>query len=347
MKQLKKELRNNEGRIDLVPESLDDLWHLKHIIEPADLVTAVTPRRVESATDKIRPEKVERKPVRLSIRVEEVEFHRFSNWLRAHGVIEEGMDTGSHHTVNIEPGLKISISKSWKKDQLDRIKEAVKASDMPSVIIATIEEGACVVGVLRQYGVEELFGIKQSGSKEEGTRKVFFQELLEALKSPAERVQFIILAGPGFAKDDFLSFVRESASEIADKIVIETTTSIGSSGFQEVLRRGAVERVTQELNIAKEARLIEELMAEISKDGPAAYGYDEVNSALQYGAIKTLMVADETLRSMRDEDVDIDALMDGVEQKQGDITVFSSEFEPGQRLLSLGGIAALLRFPIK
>jgi protein pelota len=35
-----------------------------------------------------------------------------------------------------------------------------------------------------------------------------------------------------------------------------------------------------------------------------------------------------------------------VEQAQGKVVVFSTEFEPGKKLDSLGGIAALLRFKV-
>jgi len=38
--------------------------------------------------------------------------------------------------------------------------------------------------------------------------------------------------------------------------------------------------------------------------------------------------------------------MRGVEKRQAAITVVSTEHEAGFKLLSLGGIAALLRFPI-
>ncbi|TAN44606.1 MAG: mRNA surveillance protein Pelota, partial [Candidatus Methanoperedens sp.] len=82
MKVLKKELRFDEGEMSLITESLDDLWHLKYILEPNDLVYAFTKRRIEGATDKLRPEKADKKTVRLGINVEKVEFHKFSNRLR-------------------------------------------------------------------------------------------------------------------------------------------------------------------------------------------------------------------------------------------------------------------------
>jgi protein pelota len=78
MKIQKKQLKLNVGEISLVVESLDDLWHLKYILEPEDIVYSFTKRRVEGATDKLRPEKAEKRTVRLGIQVENVEFHKFA-----------------------------------------------------------------------------------------------------------------------------------------------------------------------------------------------------------------------------------------------------------------------------
>ncbi|HUL62169.1 MAG TPA: mRNA surveillance protein Pelota, partial [Methanocella sp.] len=73
MKVNKEELRGDFGEISLTPESLDDLWHLKYIVEPGDTVFSVTFRAVDSVSDKIRPDKVEKKPIRLGVKVESVE----------------------------------------------------------------------------------------------------------------------------------------------------------------------------------------------------------------------------------------------------------------------------------
>ena len=39
------ELRDNTGEIRLLPESIDDLWHLQHLIAPGDMVFATTFRK--------------------------------------------------------------------------------------------------------------------------------------------------------------------------------------------------------------------------------------------------------------------------------------------------------------
>lgn len=344
MKILKKELRFNRGEISIVAESLDDLWHLKYILEPGDLVYAYTKRRIEGATDKLRPDKAEKKTVRLGIKVEKVEFHRFSNRLRVHGIIAEGMDVGAYHTLNIEESTNLSIIKKWKSDQIERLREAEIAARHPKVIIATIEEGEASIGVVRQFGVEESSCIRQSLGKGEGNRRnEFFSELASQLRWAAGKVEAVILAGPGFTKEDFLEFLKAREPGLVKKIVLEDTSSIGVSGFQEVLRRGAVDRIVQESRIGREAKLIEELMKEISMEGKASYGMNEVRNAQSLGAIETLLITDELLRMEREEKA-IDDFLKEVERTQGKIVVFSTEFEPGKKLESLGGIAALLRF---
>ncbi len=346
MRLLKKALIKGEGEVKLLPESIDDLWHLKHLIEKGDLVYALTFRKVESATDKLRPEQKERRPMRLGVRVESVEFHRFANRLRVSGTIESGQDVGSHHTLSIEPMRDVSIVKKWRADQLERINKAIEESNRPEIAILTIESGEAHIGVLRQYGVEEVSSITQEGGKlEEASQPTFFAEVYEQLLHTG--AHNYVIAGPGFIKDDFVRYASQRDKEFEDRCVIENTTSVGISGFQEALRRGAVDRLVKDAHLVTEARLIEALMKEIAADGKAAYGMDEVKRAEEWGAVETLLIADDTLRQERERDTDIDALLTRVNNAQGRVVVFSTEFEPGKRLEKLGGIAALLRFRLE
>ncbi len=348
------------GEVSLIPESLDDLWHLKHIIEPEDLVYSLTYRRLEEITDKVRPDKTEKKHIRLGIRVESVEFHKFSHRLRIKGVIEQGVDTelGSYHTFNIEPNTKLSIIKTWKEHQLKRIREAAKAVVSSPVIVLTIEEGEAVAGVVRQYGVDELFSLRQgSGKGMDGgdtTKKEFFHKVIEQLKNSFRTIdaEAIIIAGPGFVKNDFLSVLKEKDPELTKRTRMEQTSSIGVSGFMEVLKRGAVNRLREEERLTREVKLLDKLMEEISQenDGKAVYGKEEVLKALQCGAIETLLVSDDKLMVLKTDEEEgreqIEAILEAVERARGKVVVFSTEFEPGKRLKGLGGIAAILRFNI-
>lgn len=344
MRVLKKNLRGDEGEIALLPESLDDLWHLQHLVERGDLVFALSHRKVPAIADKARPEKMERKTVRLGIKVEDIEFHMYSNWLRLHGVIKSGIDVGSYHTLNIEVGTDLSILKyHWRPDLLQRIEDAVAESNRPRVVLALVEEGEATIGVLRQFGVQMAAELRAGSGKGDGEdhRSVFFRDVAHAMDLAAGENAMVILAGPGFAKEDLKKVIDYSYPELAKRITMDDATSIGRSGFQEVLRRGAVKTVLETSRIAQEAKLIEDLFREIATDGKAAYGQKEVQTAVNYGAVEHLLVLDELARRGRMDDI-----MREVTNARGKVVIFSSEFEPGERLQSLGGVAALLRFKI-
>ncbi len=346
MRVTNRNLRGREGEISVTAETLDDLWHLKYIIETGDLVFALTKRKADAASDKLRPEKIEKKNVRLGLRVDGLEFHRFSNRLRVHGVIEHGMDIGQHHTFNVEEGTNLSIIKTWKKDQLERIDEAEASSKRPKVVLVAVEEGDADIGLVRHYGIEMYSHISQSSGKGDvSLRDVFFHEIVDQLVNAASASEAIVVSGPGFTKEDFMKYLQAKQPELASRALVEDTSSIGMSGFQEVLRRGAVDRITEESRIARESVLMEELLREIATSGKVAYGIDEVMVAQDYGSISTLLIADEFMREEREKGR-IDSFLQSVEHSQGRIVIFSTIFEPGHKLLALGGIAALLRFKI-
>lgn len=353
MKVLKKFLKGREGEISLMIDSLEDLWHLKYIIDPNDVVFALTKRKPEGASDKIRPEKLEKVTVRLGLRVESTEFHKFSNRLRIQGVIISGMDVGSYHTFNIEEGTNLSISKKeWKNDQLERIKEAEEASSRPSVIMVGVEERDADIGLVRHYGIELYSHINHSSGKRVGSlRESFFKEIADQLAFVYNENASVIVCGPGFTKDDFLIELKRLYPEIASNTGVEDSSMIGISGFMEVLRKGSVDKIMKESRISREAEYMDLLFKEIAVDGKATYGLKEVKNAIDYGSVDVLLVADEKIRTEREESANenienapIEQMMKDVNLTQGKVVVLSTEFEPGARLESLGGIAALLRF---
>jgi protein pelota len=309
------DLKGNYGEIRFLPESIDDLWHLQHLIAPGDLVFATTLRSVTAATDKIRPEKVEKRPVRLGVRVGHAEFSVHAVRLRISGVIEHGVDAGSHHTFNVDTGYEISVIRAWKQVDFDRIDRAVKASVYGVIHILTIEEGEA-----------ELF------------RQAFFEQVLGSLH---EITGPVIIAGPGFVKDDFVKFAKNKDSAIAARAVVAETRRIGRGAVQEVIGLGALEKLIGDLQLAREVKLVDEILLRISQDGPVAYGMQEVADAIGYGAAEQLVITDSLLR-----DGAVMKLVETAEAMRSKITVLSSSFEPGERLDALGGIAALLRYKI-
>ncbi|MFW6384868.1 MAG: mRNA surveillance protein pelota [Halodesulfurarchaeum sp.] len=340
--------------ITLVPESLDDLWHLTYVIEPGDLVAGDTHRRIQRNEENLRDTGGEREHLHVTLSVDEVEFHKFANRLRVSGVIEKCSredQLGFHHTLNLEERKEITVTKHWKADQLDRLQEAVEATDQPDVAIATVEEGEAYIHTVAQYGVDEYASFRNTTGKGEYARGR--EELFADLKKALDHLEVdaIILAGPGFTKQDALKYIQDADPELAERISVVDTSAAGGRGVHEVLKRGAVDEVQKETRIAEESAQIDELMKRIAEDGAAAYGIDAVAQAADYGAVETLLILDERLRQERagdgDWDVDANEIVETVEQQGGDITVFSHDFDPGLQLRNLGGVAALLRYRIE
>lgn len=347
-----------EGKIKVKVETLDDLWHLYHVIEEGDIVYAKTFRKQSQRSDSLRPEKVQTIPVFLGIKVEKVNFHKFANALRITGPIvsssREEVPIGKYHTLAIEENNIITIQKEkWKRHHIERLEEAVKASQRARVMITVIDEGEADIAVVREYGVEHIANIthnlggKRYNADRESEEKKFFHDLAKTMLEimERERVDKAIVAGPGFTKENFYKFLSENYPDLAKKVVIEDTSVTGSTGIYEVIRRGTVDKVYHENRVAKEVQLVEKVIAEISRGKLVAYGLKEVEEAANYGAIETLLVIDELMKGEYKDK--IEQIMEFVRGTRGEVLIVSSEHEGGEKLKALGGIAALLRYRIK
>ena len=337
------------GEIVLIPENLDDIWHLYNIIEKGDLVKAVTFRTDEQKADKIRSKKPEKKRMILGIRVTEVKFHEFSDRLRIHGKIEEGpQNLGSFHTLNIEADEmeKLSIVKEqWQDYQLQRIDEAVKMRSEPIITFVSLDEDDATIAVLRQSGVQFVADIysRRSGKMYESkdTRNEYFGEIISVVKTNKIKDSAIVIIGPGFAKDHLLKYGREKEPLLFEKCIVYGTGHSGMNGIQEAIKVGVVNQITKENRVVFETNLIEKLFEEIKKDGLVTYGENEVRNALSTGAVERLLVSDILVRQAIGEE-----LLKLAKENNSLFTIINTMHEAGKKIEGIGGIAAFLRYKI-
>jgi len=202
-----------------------------------------------------------------------------------------------------------------------------------------------------------------------------------------DTIKGILLGGPGATKE---YFYKEAYLhyELQQKVVqpLFDTGYTDEYGLKEL-----VEKATQTLHgleITEEKKVVQRLLNEIRKaeTGLAAYGPNDVNHALELGAIDTLLIS-EGLRQQRVTfrctacgkefvrtlpDAEVDKLLDGpcpncqqrtlTEASTEDyveslfrraaasgaqVRLISTESEEGEMLQkAFGGIAALLRYPV-
>lgn len=352
MKILHRDLK--KGKIKLRVDTLNDLWHLQNIIEDEDLVFSKSYRRdQEVLKNKIRSERPEKKPVYLGVRVKNVDFHPHSNRLRILGIIEHGIDLSKHHTLDVVEKTVITVEKSWKKDQLERLKEAEKEVTRPLVMVVTIDESEAEIFILRQYGIDSL-GTIYSGLSKRMDDKIFSSEKKRFFREIANKIieiktDSLIVCGPGFTREGFSKFLSENYQELSDISQMEPASTTGKSAVHEIIKRGAIDRILKDARITKEFKLVESLLEEIGKDsGLGLYGLEEVEKAINYGAVDKLIISDKKLREFRSKkDKRIEEMMENARKTSSNVLIVSSEHEAGEKLFYLGGIAALLRYQIK
>lgn len=353
-------MQQKKGSAKVVAETLDDLWHLYNIIYSGDQVYGKTKREVKVQTNEYNRPESRRQNVYLGLRVERVLWDKGLNRLRVLGEIidipDEISGRGSHHTLNVVLGQPITILKpKWLRHQVDRLKKASHV-ETPLVLIVAIDDEEYAVAVLRQYGLDvkaeqriQLPGKHDADRREEAV-KGYFKEALNLLRETWISLKCpIVILGLGFVKDGFVKYVRSEAQDIAAAIVdIKSVNSSGITGINEAMRSGVLTKTLKHARMAEETGYVEEVLTRLGVGkADVAYGAEEVKKATEYGAVERLLMLDTMLRESPDEKrLELEELMRRVEEKAGQITVVSNEHEAGNKLEGLGGIAALLRFPI-
>ncbi len=348
-----------KGYVKVIPETIDDFWHLYNVIYKNDEVYANTTREMKPDEKYARPGRGERVPVFLGVKVEDVGWDKLLGRLRVHGTIceaPEAVPTGAHHTLNITLKTPITIvKKEWARHHIERLERARKTSEKPITIVSIDDEGYAIA-TTAQYGVEEKIEerIRLPGKRETDKRSTalneYFRKALNSLRqiwtvnhSP------IAIIGVGFVKNDFAKFLQNEATDITKSIIdVKSVNNGGIAGIHEALRSGVLLKTMKHLRIGEESEIIEEILRRLGKgEKNVTYGFGEVENAAKLGAVEKLVLADTMLRESTDEKrLLIEEIMTNVERKAGSVIVVSTEHEAGTKLLALGGIAAILRFPI-
>jgi protein pelota len=246
------------------------------------------------------------------------------------------------------------VKKKWPQHILDRLERASE-TEKPMLIVSIDDEGFAIAET-KQYGVEikveertKLPGKHEADKRVEGT-KAYFRKAVNSLQQLwSQNHNPIVIIGAGFVKTDFVRYLSEEAREMSKSVAdVKSVNNGGTSGIYEALRSGVLLRASHQLRIVEETETIEEVMKRLGKgEGTVTYGLDAVENAATMGAIEKLVVADTALRDADEpQRLKLEALMRDVEKRRANVTVVSTEHEAGSKLLSLGGIAALLRFPL-
>lgn len=345
-----------EGCVTALVEAIEDFYYLSLLIGKGDLVYAWTSRQLKVERRRGEHERGERVRVYIGVAVEAVEFHRFTRRLRIRGIIVEAPDfieaRGSYHTLAVDVGSEVKICKekftSFHRKLLRKASTRMKRALMVSV--GDDEASFCV---LRPQGVDFLYNSrlkvkkKLGGYSIEDAYREALVEVLGSLDKLARRTEadMVIIASTSL----LMGFIRKLASRYPSlqRARYVTVSEGGIAGVYEVLRRRDLRDLFKEVRAAYEEEVVDRILALVLKnDRRVAIGMEEVEKAAQYGAVKMLVLVDGLLFS-RDASRKLEIIMENAEKHAGDIVVVPMDTEHGKKLSGIGGVAALLYFPLE
>ncbi|MGV8151050.1 MAG: mRNA surveillance protein pelota [Candidatus Woesearchaeota archaeon] len=343
MKIINKDLKH--GLIRIKADDAQDLWSIEGIIEPGDLISGMTERKIKIGGSEEKS-KVTRITIFLKIRAEKIEY---DNTLRVSGPIIDGPEDvarGDYHTFSIEDGTIITIEKEkWSRYALKKLDDAMN-SDKMNVLLVAFDREEAIFALLKNNGYETLLLLKGDVAKKgvDEKKPSFYKEIIQKMSDYDIKYSFdnIVLASPAFWKEYLLKELNNDT--LRKKITLATCSSIDEGTINEILARPELKTVLEKDRSAKENALIEELLGEIRKDN-AAYGLKDVESKISAGNISVFLITENFIKKSRANNTypQIELLMERSESLNAEIRILNSE-DASKKLDGLSGIACLFRW---
>ncbi len=192
------------------------------------------------------------------------------------------------------------------------LEEMIESEDTYGLLV--VERDQATIGVLKGTRIsvlEEIEGYvpgkhhKGGQSQRRFDRQIeqfvrgFYKEVAEAVNKhfmplyEKGLLKAIIIGGPGYAKQDFLEtgFMDYRLRKLVAPQLVDVSYQ-GESGLRELVIKA--EKIIKENKYAELVNAIEEFKYHLAKDdGLAVYGENELRTALEYGALKYIIVDEE------------------------------------------------------
>lgn len=301
-----------------MPEESEDMWHAYNLVSKGDNVRSTTIRKVqnETATGSSSSSRVR---TTLTIKVESIDFDTQACVLRLKGRnIEENqfVKMGAYHTLDLELNRKFALQKSeWDSISIERMDMACDVSQNADVAAVIMQEGlahVCLItSSMTQVRSKIDVGIprKRKGNvaqHEKGLVK-FYDSVMQGIIRHVnfDVVKCVLIASPGFVKDQFFQFMMEQAIKTDNKLLIDNKSKFmlvhSSSGFKhslkEVLQEPAVVAKMSDTKAAGEVKALESFYTMLQVEPARAfYGKKHVTLAADAQAIETLLISDNLFR---------------------------------------------------
>ncbi len=345
-------LDRRRERLRVTPESEEDLWTIKTVLRPGDYVVGKTYRDVARGG---RGEK-EKRPITVKLRVKNVEFQPFTGKLRVFGVIVEGPEEygvkGKHQSILVTPSTSIILEREggWRREYIERLESS---GPKGRAVIVAVDYDEYGVAVVSPQGVKVLVDKstrlpgKDDPSREQELEKLKAEVAKEAIAAASNyKAGLVVVTGPGALKRDVAERIRSSAPNL--RVIVDDASMGGRAGIEEALRRHTVSRVLRDYAVAEAEELLGEIMKAAARDPQrVALGARDAAAVARMGAVEAIVIVDELLYSIDDEEREaVNEALEEAYRRGARVIIVPRDSPVGERLWMMGGVAALLRFPV-
>lgn len=176
----------------------------------------------------------------------------------------------------------------------------------------------------------------------EGLAKDFYRKIAEILKKQffdLKELKGILVGGPGPTKEDFLK-EGNLATALMNKVIAVKDIGYADEHGLELLVECSQDVISKQ-EIYHEKNLLENFFNKLGKErNMTAYGNDEVEKALSYGAVDLLLLSRKLKKS------EIQRYEKLAQETSVKVEMVSTETEEGVQFWNISGVGAVLRFKI-
>ncbi|MEM2871272.1 MAG: hypothetical protein QXX19_01915 [Candidatus Caldarchaeum sp.] len=338
--------------VSVVPETTLDLLNLYRVVDVGDVVYSVASRELkrERRDGSVDSERV---AVELGVEVSGKRLDPMMKRVDFHGIIKYvsrdlGLE-GKHHSIHLGVGDEITIESRSNYPRLEAMAKHYRApSTSKNTAVVLVDDEGVAVYTASDKGLKPLYRKSVSSRKmEPEERSRMMHKIYGEAVEEAGKTDEIYVFGPSVMVDEFINHVKRLDKQLAGRVKktgYASSTDFG--GVSEVLRNKGLHELREVVKDVADAEEVETLMETLAKDpSRTALGLDECFKAFSMKAVEKLLIAEDYLWTMM-TDERVAQMLDQAESYGVDVRVISSPGESLDKLMSLGGVACLLRYSI-
>ena len=332
-----------QNKLSLEIKSNEDMWLLEMMLKNAEYISGWTTRIYKLGN------KEERKRVFVKLDVQNIKYDEHTNHLRILGTIIEGhpeefIQKGRHQTLEISIGSKIDIIKKWHSYEIKRIKETENISKVPAILVIVMDREKAIFANITGERTKYLSVIRSRLHKDDDNydqkQKSYFGRILSEIN---DYTGPIIIAGPGFAKDNFKTFLKEKNPELVKRVLFESCSYAELNGIKELIKKGILKKISSNFHSIKESEFIDKFNQLLnSEPDKVAYGFEAVKKAYDYGAIDRIII---NYNALRKNPILADIINKLIASKH-EVIIVMDKSENYDLIKSFGDVMAILSFKV-